>query len=248
MIVQIYEIQTPEEAEKCADIGVDHIGSVLLDKDGWKNRALKDVVSASKAAGAKHSMIPLFTDLDTLCRTVDFYRSDFIHFCDNLTDKNGNALNVGRLVELQENIKSRFPEIGIIRSIPVPARNYSGDFPAVELARKFEHVSDYFLIDTWVGDEAEKGFVGITGRAVDWDMSSELIRESKIPVILAGGLSPDNVYDAMIKTAAFGADSCTLTNAVDNAGRPIRFKKDFEKVALFVKEVRRAEAIRRSSP
>lgn len=242
MIVQIYEIQTPEEAEVCAGIGVDHIGSVLLDKDEWKNRALKDVVSASKAAGARHSMIPLFTDPDTLCRTVDYYHSDFLHFCDNLTDEKGKALNVGRFVELQENIKSRFPETGIIRSIPVPARNYSGDFPAVELARKFEHVSDYFLIDTWIGDEAEKGFVGITGKAVDWDMSSELVAWSSVPVILAGGLSPDNVYDAMMKTSAAGADSCTQTNAVDGAGRPIRFKKDFEKVALFVKEVRRAEA------
>lgn len=242
MIVQIYEIQTPEEAERCADIGVDHIGSVILDKEEWKNKVLKDVVSASRDSGAKHSMIPLFTELDILCRTIDFYRSDFIHFCDSLTDENAKAIDVGPLVKLQENIKSRFPEIGIIRSIPIPAKNFRGNFPAVELARRFEHASDYFLIDTWIGDEMEKGFVGITGKAVDWDMAARFVAESSVPVILAGGLSPDNVYDALMRTSACGADSCTLTNAVDDAGRPIRFKKDFEKVAMFIREVRSAEA------
>ena len=30
MITQIYEIQTPQEAEKCIELGVDQIGSVLL--------------------------------------------------------------------------------------------------------------------------------------------------------------------------------------------------------------------------
>ena len=30
MIIQIYEIQTPSEAERCIELGVDHIGSVIL--------------------------------------------------------------------------------------------------------------------------------------------------------------------------------------------------------------------------
>ncbi|MCP4669594.1 MAG: hypothetical protein GY849_24940, partial [Deltaproteobacteria bacterium] len=65
--------------------------------------------------------------------------------------------------------------------------------------------------------------------------------QSHIPVILAGGLSPENVFKAVMKTWPEGADSCTLTNQVDAAGRPVRFKKDFQKVKRFVEEVGRAE-------
>ena len=39
-IIQIYEIQTPDEAETMLSIGVDHVGSVLLDRDHWKDPAI----------------------------------------------------------------------------------------------------------------------------------------------------------------------------------------------------------------
>jgi phosphoribosylanthranilate isomerase len=68
------------------------------------------------------------------------------------------------------------------------------------------------------------------------------VDQSNIPVILAGGLSPDNVFDGLMMTGAAGADSCTLTNQTNEQGSPIRFKKDFKKVARFVKEVRMVEA------
>jgi phosphoribosylanthranilate isomerase len=54
-------------------------------------------------------------------------------------------------------------------------------------------------------------------------------------------LSPENVYESMRSVRPAGADSCTLTNALDREGKPVRFKKDFDKVAAFVAEVRRAE-------
>jgi phosphoribosylanthranilate isomerase len=59
-------------------------------------------------------------------------------------------------------------------------------------------------------------------------------------VILAGGLSPDNVYEGAMATNPFGVDSCTGTNAEDETARAIRFKKDYEKVRVFVAEARRA--------
>jgi phosphoribosylanthranilate isomerase len=36
MIVQIYEIQDPWQAERCIELGVDHIGSVLLSQNQWR--------------------------------------------------------------------------------------------------------------------------------------------------------------------------------------------------------------------
>jgi hypothetical protein len=70
-----------------------------------------------------------------------------------------------------------------------------------------------------------------------------LVERSKIPVILAGGLSPENVYESLIEISPAGADSCTLTNKKDEEGKPIRFKKDFSRVRRFVEETRRAEEL-----
>ena len=58
-----------------------------------------------------------------------------------------------------------------------------------------------------------------------------------IGVILAGGLSPGNVFDALWKVRPAGADSCTHTNRVDGAGHPVRFQKDFDKVRSFVQGI-----------
>jgi len=58
---------------------------------------------------------------------------------------------------------------------------------------------------------------------------------------LAGGISPGNVSDGIMKVQPFGVDSCTQTNAADHAGNSIRFKKDKEKVKQLVEAVRDAE-------
>jgi phosphoribosylanthranilate isomerase len=114
-------------------------------------------------------------------------------------------------------------------------------FPTLKIAEKLESVSDLFLTDTWLGNEPVEGFIGITGKRCDLEIAKKLIIQSRIPVILAGGLSPGNVYEAIIETHPAGADSCTLTNAVDKDSNPIRFKKDFQKIKRFVDEVRRAD-------
>jgi phosphoribosylanthranilate isomerase len=242
VIVQIYEIHTPKEAEECIALGVDHIGSVLLSEEEWRQPLIKEVIGLSDGKKVKNSIIPLFRRPDTLCRALDYYRPHFVHFCDNLTDRHALRVDPEALISLQAEIRERFPEIQIIRSIPIPPESVSPEFPVLSLARAFEPVSDLFLVDTWVGEEPVQGFIGITGTTADWSRARTLVSESNIPVILAGGLSPDNVYEALLRVAPSGADSCTRTNRVDEAGKSVRFQKDFRKVERFVKEVRRAEA------
>ena len=243
MIVQIYEIQTPLEGEKCIELGVDHLGSVILDLDEWRLPVLRETVRLTRGTQNKSSIIPLFQDLDTVCRVLDYYEPYYIHFCDALTDGNGKLNGLEERVEFQETVKRKFPEIGIIRSIPIPREGDVPDFPSLEIARAFEHISDLFLTDTWKEDAPVVGFIGITGETVDRKIAWELVQQSNIPVILAGGLSPLNVKDALQSVQAAGADSCTLTNRVDNSGSPIRFEKDFGKVGDFVKAVREVEAM-----
>jgi phosphoribosylanthranilate isomerase len=248
-ITQIYEIQTPCEAEKMVDMGVDHVGSVLVSESEWRIPEIRETVSRVRSADAKSSLIPLFNTLDTVCRAMDYYRPHGVHFCENLTGPRGISEDCPRLMEIQAAVKERFPEIWIMRSIPIARPGKSGLVPTLELGRRFEPVSDFFLTDTLIfgetgedvsDDQPVKGFVGITGKTCDWDMAGSLIRQSSIPVILAGGLGPDNVFNAIVKTRPAGVDSCTGTNALDPSGRPVRFKKDVNKVKIFIEAARRA--------
>ena len=241
MIVQIYEIQTPEEAARCIEIGVDHVGSVLLPEEGWKNQAIKETLRMTDGTPSKNTLIPLFRETDVLFRILDYYRPDVIHFCESLTENRGTETELDQYVETQSRIGERFPEVKIMRSIPIPTEDSAPGFPTLEIARKLEPLSDFFLTDTWVKDAPVQGFIGITGRPCDWRIAKDLVLQSKIPVILAGGLSPENVHDALVKVSPAGADSCTQTNERDKEGNAMRFKKDFKRVKKFVQEVRRAE-------
>ena len=202
---------------------------------------MKEAIRLSKSGGAKTSLIPLFRSNATLYRALDYYRPDWVHFCETLTDANGVEKNLDPFVRDQSRLKETFPEIGVMRSIPIPPEGVAPGFPTLSIASRLEPVSDLFVTDTWLGKEPVEGYIGITGRAVDWAAAGKLVLQCRIPVILAGGLSPENVFEALLKVMPRGADSCTKTNLLDERGAPVRFRKDFRKVEDFIKEVRRAE-------
>lgn len=250
LLIQIYEIQTPEEADALMDLGVHCIGSVLTDKDQWKIPSIRDTVACVKERGARSSLIPLFSDRDLIFRAIDFYDPHVIHLCESLSGPDGMSEHIDTLIRLQEELKSAYPDLAIMRSVPIAETGQAHAVPTLELARLFEPVSDLFLTDTLITDrggtdedQPVQGFVGITGVTCDWEMAGKLIDQSGIPVILAGGLSPANVYDAVCATRPAGVDSCTQTNQTDQSGKPIRFRKDLEKVKTFVREAKRAEAV-----
>ena len=282
MIIQIYEVQDPAEAQALIDLGVDHIGSVIVSEEKWKIPLIKETIAAVQSAAGKSSLIPLFNNPDSVTRTLDYYGPDIVHFCEALADQKDIWGNCAHLIDLQENVKKKFPDIKIMRSIPIVQQGEQGSVATLEFGRRFEPVSDFFLTDTLLvkndasqlnpqpvegfvgitdqtrdwGDIAGKlvqesitqpgaqpveGFVGITGQTCDWQVARYLVQASRIPVILAGGISPQNVIDAIRNVRPAGVDSCTQTNMVDQNGDLMRFKKDLKKVKFLVEAVRKIE-------
>ncbi len=240
MIIQIYEIQTPSEAESMIELGVDHIGGVVPSEAGWKNSTLKDTIEVVRGSSSKSSLIPLFRNPDSVFRTLDYYTPDIVHFCEALEGQADDIMS--ELIQLQEGVRERFPDIKIIRSIPIAETGMVDRVSTLEFAKLFESVSDFFLIDTLIlkddkvdySDQPVEGFVGITGNVCDWDMAARLVQQSGIPVILAGGISPENVRKAIEKAHPAGIDSCTLTNECNANGEYVRFKKDLKKVRQLI--------------
>lgn len=250
MIVQIYEIQTPAEAQSMIELGVDHIGSVILSADRRQDDVLKQTVQTVQAAGRKSSLIPLFRDVVLIAQAVAYFRPDIVHFCETLPWGNAGIRDeVQATVKRQTTIRRLFHDIEIMRSIPIVRNGDHTYLPSLELAALFEPVSDWFLTDTVLtkntqglsmDEQPVNGFVGITGQTCDWSMARKLVQSSRIPVILAGGLGPLNATQAVKQVQPAGVDSCTQTNAVDHLGRSVRFRKDPEKVRALVESARRA--------
>ena len=262
IIVQIYEVQDPGEAEKLIELGVDHIGSVILDREKWRDPAIREVVRLTAGTASRSSLIPLFSTEDEVLRVLDYYEPDLIHFCENIplrTDvKSSRTRFPEELYKLQEVVKEKFPKTAIIRSVPIPSTR-PGMSPGLQSALRdgiaalvefFSPVSDFFMTDTVLGAsdgdgsdalQPVTGFVGITGATCDWELAAWLVQISPLPVILAGGLGPENVAAAITRTLPAGVDSCNRTNALDPQGLPIRFRKDLNRVQRLVEEVRRAE-------
>jgi phosphoribosylanthranilate isomerase len=55
-------------------------------------------------------------------------------------------------------------------------------------------------------DAHQPGIYGGTGRRIDWPLAAEVVRASPTPVILAGGLTPDNVRDAIEQVRPYAVD------------------------------------------
>ncbi len=244
MIIQIYEIQTPAEAAAVIRLGVNHIGSVIVSREEWKTPTVRETIAETRRLGAVSTLIPLFSGKDEICQAIDYFQPDILHLCENITEKTKYPL-----MNLQEKIKTRYPDIKVMRSIPIERDGNADMDSVIELARRFEPFSDYFLTDTRLSvreDDGDKrqpveGFVGITGQTCSWRVAAELVNQSGIPVILAGGISPENAFEGIKAVKPAGIDSCTRTNAVDQNGNPVRFKKDLQRVELLVQEARKGE-------
>lgn len=101
-----------------------------------------------------------------------------------------------------------------------------------EAARLAPHV-DAILLDSGNQRLAVKELGG-TGRIHDWSLSRSIRERIGIPLFLAGGLTPENVGQAIEEVGPFGLDVCS--------GVRTEGKLDATKLKQFFRAVRSAGA------
>ena len=66
-----------------------------------------------------------------------------------------------------------------------------------------------------------------------WDLDRRIVESVRIPVIIAGGLGPENVQDAIRVARPAGVDSKSKTDKNDGT-----HTKDLQKISAFVTAAR----------
>jgi phosphoribosylanthranilate isomerase len=172
--------------------------------------AQTNAIFAAVPAGRKRVALSLSADLEEVARVVRETQPDIIQLQAPIDDFS---------VATTRALKTRFPQVLIMQAIPII------DETSIATAASFQGAADFLLLDSW--DPGTRQF-GALGRTHDWSLSRRIIEDVGIPAILAGGLGPENVAEAIAVVRPAGVDSKTKT---DRAGGP---GKDLAKVEAFV--------------
>ena len=215
MKIQIYTMQSVEEALEVLSLGVDHLGITPSSRglpgevDFDTAREIVEAVGTSAVCVA----LTVESNLNEIVKMARAVQPDILHLC---------GLENAVSPEAVEELRDQLPGLPIMQAISV------ADINALEVALSYQDLADYLILDTQAPDIAG---IGASGTTHDWNISRRIVQEVKIPVILAGGLSPENVAEAIGFVQPWGVDSLTHTNRYLPEGG---FCKDLIKIGQFV--------------
>ena len=212
-LIQIAGVIDAAEAQMLQQCGIHYLGFPL------RLPVHREDITEEEAAAIIRSLRPpvfgvLITYLDEA--------SEIAAFC--------HALGA-RIVQLHGDInraelkrlKTLDPNLTVIKSLVIGMR----DDKALEaMVSELSPFADAFITDTF---DPQTGASGATGKTHDWRVSRSLVELADRPVILAGGLTPENVKRAILEVRPAGVDS--HTGVEDTRGR-----KSGEKVRRFLSQ------------
>ena len=220
--VKICCISSAEEAALAIDCGASALGLVSHMPSG------PGVIDDKRIAQIAASVPPpigtfLLTSRQSVSDIIEqqrLCRTNTIQICDHLTHGT------------HRDLKAALPGISIVQVVQV-----TGPESVEEASRAAEH-ADAILLDSGNQSLAVKELGG-TGRTHDWTLSRAIRERIGIPLFLAGGLTPENVEQAIDEVGPFAVDVCSGVRTAD--------RLDASKLGLFFLAVRKSAERRRAS-
>jgi phosphoribosylanthranilate isomerase len=217
VLIQIYGLTDPSDMRRLAELDIDNVGVVLEEGYGtWDavdqstaRRICDEVPDAMTLVG-----LSLHTEPRLIQSTAEALRPAIVHIV------KAESMSDATLAE----VRDRLAPAKTMLTVPMRDRS------AVEIARRLGGMSDYLLLDT---AHPTSGQVGATGHTHDWMLSRQVVEAVDVPVVLAGGLGPHNVVEAIEVVRPNGVDSETRTSRDDD-----RRRKDIDKVTQLIERVR----------
>ena len=203
-------------------IGVDHVGVLVGEGSFPREQTIEKAreIFAAIPAGSKAFALSLTHDMDLIPLLTAALMPDVLHL--------GAAPQHLSPSQLRT-LKAEFPKVSLMRSIPVI------DQSSIALARSYDGIADWLLLDSYESGDRQIGALGVTH---SWELDRRIIETVHIPAIIAGGLGPENVKEAIRVARPAGVDSKTKTDNSDGS-----HTKDLQNVAAFVKAARGANCV-----
>lgn len=218
-LIQIAGIRDQQEAEMLVACGVDWLGFPLRLAVHQEDLREAEAARIIKSLRPPHEgvLITYLTQADEIAA-----------LCHNLGTRKVQLHGDIAFDQLKV-VKTLDPDLFVIKSLIVRSNNHT------ELESEVRWLSPYvdaFITDTY---DPETGAYGATGKTHDWHVSRRLVQLSPRPVILAGGLKPENVARAIREVQPAAVDAHTGVEGT-NGG------KDSQLVRAFVERARAAFA------
>jgi phosphoribosylanthranilate isomerase len=203
-LIQIAGVTSPEEARILAEENITHLGFPL------RLTFHKEDISESEA---KKIISSLQNKVQSVLITYLEKADEILEFTKFLNVKTIQLHGEIELSELERLKKTR--KLEIIKSLIVKENNLD---KLIEKVGNYEGFIDYFITDTY---DPGTGACGATGKVHDWEISKKLVKISKKPIILAGGLTPENVKNAIIRVKPAGVDVHTGVEDENGIKNPV---------------------------
>ena len=213
MLVQIYEISSPEEAKALGELGVDHIGVLVGDGSFPRERTIDQarLIFSAMPSPSKGVALVLSSEVQLIKQVISELKPTILHL-----GASTDLLTPSTLRDL----KKQCGPLVVMRSIPVV-----GD-ESIAIAKSYDGIADMLLLDSHRPCDRQIGALGITH---SWEIDRKIVESVRSPVTIAGGLGPDNVIDAIRAVQPAGVDSKTKTDKDDGS-----HTKDLQKIRRFV--------------
>jgi phosphoribosylanthranilate isomerase len=215
-------MKSTDDIKKASICGADAVGFIV---DVPVDTPRK--INIQKAAELIHS-VPLFMDSVLVIMPdsgvqavsmVEKVRPDIVQIHGNI-----NADDL-------EYMKNRL-DIPIIKTCSVPVRNSESLGVICEFQKTINNLKNQELLDAILLDSKTDTKSGGSGTVHNWEISKTIMNNVDIPVILAGGLNPDNVREAVQTVSPYAVDVAS--------GVETNNTKDVDKIHRFVHEARNA--------
>lgn len=202
--VKICGLKTPEDIAVCVEAGASMIGYVFFEKSP-RHLSLAQAAALSAPVPSHVARVALVVDpTDEDVREIEAQVApDFFQLHGHETPE--------RVAEIAGLVSG-----GLIKALPIAER------ADVEAARAFEPLVDWLLFDA---KPPKAGLPGGNGLRFDWTLLETAAFER--PWLLSGGLTPENVAEALACSGAPGVD---VSSGVERA----RGVKDADMIRRFI--------------
>ncbi len=217
-LVKICGLTTIADMRLAIELGADYVGMIVDIPRSKRNLSLEVAMRLRRHAGDKAVLVTADLTAQRLLELAAVLQPAVIQL--------HGSEHPQFIASLRRELSK---EIAVWKSLGVPARVQGPGQTLSDLLRDARAYGDagcaMLVLDT-VG----AGGMGGTGQTSDWELAAEVVAGSEVPVLLAGGIGPDNIVEAAQVVSPRGFDLSSCVEERPGKKSPVLLTGLFEKL------------------